>query len=68
VGDDAKETEGSGCGAEMGWVRDHAMGCRGVDVGDCADLVVDGAVAVATAVADGVIGAADGYSGFMLAE
>jgi len=63
VGGDAEEAEGAGGGAEVGWVADEAVGGGDVDVGDCADLVVDGAVAAAGAVADGAVGAADGYSG-----
>jgi hypothetical protein len=65
VGGDAEETEGAGGGAKVGWVADEAVGAGGVDVGDGADLVVDGAVAAAGAVADGAVGAADGYSGLI---
>lgn len=62
VRDDAEEAECSGGGAEVGWVGDHAVGCGGVDVGDGADLVVDGAVLVTAAVADGAVGTTHCYS------
>jgi hypothetical protein len=63
VGDDAEESETTGGGAELRWVGDSAVHAVAVDVFDGADVVVDGFVAAAGAVADGAVDSAAGYSG-----